>query len=415
MKTNTFLPLVLFLLLFTISSAQDASLSYCQCKGDNVEFEYIERFQIAGIDNTSTANDSGYSDFTSISTELAREKSYEFTITAWQLNRYYEGYSIWIDYNQDGDFTDGGEKVFQKMSDPTNPVSGVITIPSYAHTGKTRMRIAIKHPSATAAGGSCEIFKNGEVEDYTIFIKEPVSYCNAKGDIVEFEYIQKFELGDINNYSTIAPDSGYSDYTSRSTDLLIGETHEFTITAWQKNRYHEGYSVWIDYNQDGDFTDGGEKVFQKMSDPSNPVSGTFTIPSYAYIGKTRLRVAIKHPSATASGGSCENFKYGEVEDYVVNLIRPNNLNKKTFISKRNTNNFSTFTVYPNPVKSELNINTQGQNINNITVFSAIGKTENQLSKNNSSNTLDVSRLNNGVYFIKIETDKKTEVKKFVKK
>jgi chitodextrinase len=143
-----------------------------------------------------------------------------------------------------------------------------------------------------------------------------LNYCASKGNNVNDEYIEKVVLGTINNTSTGG--SGYSDHTSISTNLEIGESNTITITPkWTGTIYDEGYGVWIDYNKDGDFSDAGETVWTKAKSKTTPVSGTFTVPASAVIGSTRMRVVLKY---NATPTACEtSFSYGEVEDYTVNI------------------------------------------------------------------------------------------------
>jgi len=67
-------------------------------------------------------------------------------------------------------------------------------------------------------------------------------------------------------------------------------------------------------------------------------------------------------------------------------------------------------VYPNPVKNQLNIVTNGK-INNVTVTDFTGRV---VFKGNNQ-TLDISALSDGVYFVKVETAQGTSNTKFIKK
>ena len=143
-----------------------------------------------------------------------------------------------------------------------------------------------------------------------------LNYCasegNNQGDTDE--YISNVLIKTINNSSG---DDHYADYTSQSTDVTKGESVTITITpAWTGTVYSEGYSVWIDYNKDGDFTDSGEQVWTRSATKTIPVSGSFTIPSGAVEGSTRMRVSMKY---NAIPNPCESFRYGEVEDYTINI------------------------------------------------------------------------------------------------
>jgi chitodextrinase len=145
----------------------DLVLVYCNSKGNNVSDEYIGRVQIGSIDNSSGSGN-GYTDHTSISTNLNKDEAVTITITpTWTGTIYNEGYAVWIDYNKDGDFTDAGEQVWSKAASKTTPVSGSFTVPSTAVTGTTTMRVSMKYNGIPT---SCETFTYGEVEDYTVIL-----------------------------------------------------------------------------------------------------------------------------------------------------------------------------------------------------------------------------------------------------
>ena len=149
---------------FTTSEVQ---LNYCGSQGNNVNDEYISRVQLGSIDNSSGAGN-GYSDFTNLSTSLSKNVSSAISITpTWTGTQYNEAYSVWIDYNQDGDFNDAGEQVFTRSATQNSPVSGSFIVPSSALEGATRMRVSMKYNGIPTA---CESFSYGEVEDYTVTI-----------------------------------------------------------------------------------------------------------------------------------------------------------------------------------------------------------------------------------------------------
>jgi hypothetical protein len=145
----------------------DVQLNYCSSASTNVNDEFIGRVQLNTINNASGAQ--FYSDFTSISTTLTKEAQYTISITpTWTGTVYNEGYSVWIDYNRDGDFADAGELIFSKSASKTTPVTGTFSIPVTAVESATRMRVAMKYNGIPT---SCETFTYGEVEDYTVIIE----------------------------------------------------------------------------------------------------------------------------------------------------------------------------------------------------------------------------------------------------
>jgi len=143
-----------------------------------------------------------------------------------------------------------------------------------------------------------------------------LTYCTSQGNTVTDEYIGRVQLGTIDN--TSGSGNGYSNHTSISTNLNKGDLATITITpTWTGTVYNEGYSVWIDYNKNGTFTDAGEQVWSKAASKTTPVSGTFTIPATAVTGSTTMRVSLKYNGVPTA---CETFSYGEVEDYTVVLV-----------------------------------------------------------------------------------------------
>jgi len=141
-----------------------------------------------------------------------------------------------------------------------------------------------------------------------------LNYCNSASTNVNDEYISRVQLGTINNPSGA---QFYSDFTNLNTALNKNDTATITITpTWTGTVYNEGYAVWIDYNQDGDFTDAGEQVFTQAATNATPVSGNFVVSNAAVDGPTRMRVSMMYNAVPTA---CQAFTYGEVEDYTVTI------------------------------------------------------------------------------------------------
>jgi hypothetical protein len=367
--------------------------SYCASKGNNVNDEYISRVQLGSINNASGSGN-GYSDHTSISTDLGVGSTTNITITpTWTGTVYSEGYSVWIDFNQDGDFGDAGEQVFTQSATKNTPVSGAITVPAGAKEGATRMRVSMKYNGVPT---SCETFTYGEVEDYTVNITSggtpAPTYCDSKGNNVSDEYIGRVQFGSINNAS--GSGNGYSDHTSISTAINPGSSATITITpTWTGTIYSEGYSVWIDFNRDGDFNDAGEQVFTQSATKNTPVSGTITIPSSVTSGATRMRVSMKYNAVPTS---CESFTYGEVEDYTVNIgaASAENLGQ-------NLDN-DIVVVYPTPAKAGQNINLRSNKAGQAyTIMSALGNVVMKGKVKDANVQINTSTLGKGLYILRV--------------
>ncbi|WP_018617029.1 M4 family metallopeptidase [Segetibacter koreensis] len=141
-----------------------------------------------------------------------------------------------------------------------------------------------------------------------------ITYCASKGTSTAYEFIKKVAVGTISNTST--NNSGYNDYTALKTNLTAGKTYSITLTpGFTSSSYTEYWTVYIDYNRDGTLNGPGETVAGGNGTTAKTLS--FTVPSTAKTGSTRLRIQMSYGSSFID--PCATFNYGEVEDYTVNI------------------------------------------------------------------------------------------------
>ena len=72
------------------------------------------------------------------------------------------------------------------------------------------------------------------------------------------------------------------------------------------------------------------------------------------------------------------------------------------------------TLYPNPTKNKLQLNTQNQTINQVNIYTITGSKVLQLDIDTVSPIVDVSSLASGVYYIQLYSGKNVALKKFLK-
>ncbi|MCB0464665.1 MAG: T9SS type A sorting domain-containing protein [Aequorivita sp.] len=72
------------------------------------------------------------------------------------------------------------------------------------------------------------------------------------------------------------------------------------------------------------------------------------------------------------------------------------------------------TLYPNPAKNTLHLNTQDKTIDQVNIYTMTGSKVLQLDVNTVSPTVDVSSLASGVYYVQLYSGKNVALKKFVK-
>lgn len=287
-----------------------------------------------------------------------------------------------------------GYEVFQGTTN-----LGTVTGTSANITGMTAATTYSFKVRARDAAGNTSAFSN-PVNVTTL--STSVSYCTSRGNSTRDEFIDRVQLGSINNLS--GSNGGYADYTSLSTNLVKGSSNTIIITPkWTGTKYREAYRVWIDYNQDGDFTDAGEQVYSRARTTAGPISGSFVVPSSALNGPTRMRVAMKY---NAYPTSCETFSYGEVEDYTVVIV--NSMNQGVMGDEGIS---SAILLYPNPTKQILNISLEDAVGKDYVIFNVMGQI---VGKGTFTETLDVSYLQSGVYLFEVNTDGNKLMKRFVK-
>ena len=125
------------------------------------------------------------------------------------------------------------------------------------------------------------------------------TYCASAGTNTTYEYINNVALGTINN--TSGNNGGYGNYTALSTNLAGGSSNTITLVpGFTGSAYTEAWKVYVDYNQNGVFTDAGENV--ATSSGTGTRTATFTVPTTALNGSTRMRVQMNY--STAPTNSC---------------------------------------------------------------------------------------------------------------
>jgi len=89
----------------------------------------------------------------------------------------------------------------------------------------------------------------------------------------------------------------------------------------------------------------------------------------------------------------------------------------SFVICLDINDFGTqcnISVYPNPANDFVTVLSDNIIINNIEILSLTGKTLKKIITNNSIAHIDISNLNSGVYFLKINTAEFNKIIKIVK-
>ncbi len=160
----------------------------------------------------------------------------------------------------------------------------------------------------------------------TIITNDSLVYCISKSTSTGDSRINEIILEGINNNTDDATCVSYSDFTNLSTVLSRGLSYQISGSFGScGGNYSKGAKAYIDFNNDGDFSDANEEIasFSNSSTSDYTQVVTFNIPSDATIGDHLLRIVLRETPGTnnASISPCGTYSYGETEDYTVTIMQ----------------------------------------------------------------------------------------------
>ncbi|MFO7613046.1 MAG: C25 family cysteine peptidase, partial [Bacteroidales bacterium] len=134
------------------------------------------------------------------------------------------------------------------------------------------------------------------------------------------DYISLVNLNTLYNATGASPSPFYTYYQDVATHLVPGNTYDLIVSP---GSYSSGNHIaaWIDFNRNGIF-EPAEKLGEANNISPMPATATITfpVPSDATVGMVRLRV--REVYSTINIDPCNNYNYGEAEDYNVHIMLP---------------------------------------------------------------------------------------------
>jgi hypothetical protein len=225
-------------------------------------------------------------------------------------------------------------------------------------------------PSVTAPAGSREIKAQICVPVYSFACTSDdlINNVSTTGGSTNITNLGSGCNGNVNNYIY---------YPNQTVTVVRGGS--FTINYQSGINWDQGFKIYIDYNDDGDFTDAGELVANAPSS-TNLNTSIITIPLNAVVASLRMRVRCAYGTEPAS--PCGTEAYGETEDYNVSVLAAPA--PTTYVW--NQTSAASFTVAGNWTPSRTNTN-----LNDKLVFSSGGV---RVVNNVPQQTVDVVRVEN---------------------
>lgn len=255
------------------------------------------------------------------------------------------------------------------------------------------------------------LFEPGGARESFVDNDQPEAYCPSTSTDA-LAWIDGVRINTTTNVSGF--DNGYGDYTATPVSLEKGNTYLIGAQAkFESRKAALNWRFWIDYNQDSDFDDNGELVFEGRS--ANIAKKRVAIPDSALEGETRVRISAKYG---AYPSACESFQYGEVEDYTINITSGSASETVALSSLKNNPN--AVVLFPNPSRGDTKVNVDlGSEKTNLAILltdsrgKAIVSKEFNRVKGLVSHSISTSTLRKGIYFVSVKSAKISEIQKLI--
>ncbi|MFN6077433.1 MAG: GEVED domain-containing protein [Fluviicola sp.] len=254
-----------------------------------------------------------------------------------------------------------------------------------------------------------------EVKTNHIVVTAATSPCTGTSTgncTTDNEFVQNFTFDNINNTTSC---SNYTSYTL-TANVVKGETINFSVTpqivGQAAGTMYNGdeIAVYIDYNNDLDFSDAGERVAYVIAVTGVPTVTSFStvIPLTAVTGTVNMRVRINYNDAgTTPINPCGTSAYGEVEDYKVAIT--------TSSAFLNESQLAEVGVYPNPFKNEISVDASSiEGTLNVELVDFSGKVLSVQQVTNELKVISTTELAAGVYTLRLSNGTTTSVRRIIK-
>ncbi|MEZ5056958.1 MAG: T9SS type A sorting domain-containing protein [Saprospiraceae bacterium] len=281
--------------------------------------------------------------------------------------------------------------------------------------------------SATDAGG------NGSSCSFDVEVVDNQSYCPVPDNGAMF-YIHRFVFNGVTN--TSGNNGGYADFSAISSTANAGGDLVMTFIPGSASGFNfpAYWSVFVDFNEDGDYTDAGELIFQRRG--NGPFIWRVMLPGNIPAGAYSMRVYMHRYHFPQP---CDDHQgLGEAEDYTLNIVpSPTRVAPTNELMEEQTRDLEVFAfennleleemdaqsvspdvnLYPNPTANWLYIDLADYSSENgeVSIFDSKGMTVMRIPFNaNESQTLEinVASLPTGMYYARIMNGQKAITKNF---
>ncbi|SMC88656.1 T9SS-dependent choice-of-anchor J family protein [Moheibacter sediminis] len=392
-----------------------------------IDIEPITRVKVSNIDNVSDATVNGspdLEDFTSIEGNVAAGDSYDVAFEGNTAGNFTTYFTVFIDWNQDGDWTDAGEmyeigSITNSTGTDGQQATGNITVPADALEGSTTMRV-IKNFNSSPTN-PCGTYSYGQAEDYTIIVGDAPP---SDVDCLQGDNSNAFENG-------LQIGTG-TDFRN-ADDFMVSAGNTLTLEAIEINVISMGGPVdAIDFTfyDDAAGAPGTTTVASVTGivPVSQDVIGSafgfdviriIALVDLQFTGGAEGTTYWMHPTATAAGGGIGGVFWevssvgtlgSPIHTSTVNGPWTPDADGSDAVFKLHCEYLGVsdmtpynFAYYPNPVKDELNI-TSDKVVQSVSVYNLAGQQVSTQKLNVTNGKVSTSSLAPGVYVFRAVLD-----------
>ncbi len=224
----------------------------------------------------------------------------------------------------------------------------------------------------------------------------PAEYCLPAKVNSSSDFITHFTINGVLNHTTAAESFSVA---ATTVSLAPGQDYGVSMSPWNDTDRNY-WKIWIDFNDDGDFTDSGENVLAAKNKRGTYTS-SIAIPINVE-GTRRMRLSMRTGSDVEP---CDDNFDGEVEDYLVSFAPQSMVASSAPVSGEEWNNPFPVQVFPNPVKDKLYVrlgsNVSSNNYVLVALFDANGKKLVTRKVTESFAEIDFQSFAPGLYVVEI--------------
>jgi hypothetical protein len=282
------------------------------------------------------------------------------------------------------------------------PVTGALTVPPSTPPGDYFIILSVDADNQVVESNE---FNNATSTSVRVRVASGGNQpnCPAVSDFPWHEWIASVKVGALANTSS---KSSYTNYINPVFTAVRGAVTALELTAgYSYVTYDEHFRVWIDFNRDN-IWQSSEQVFEGIATrppdgtPTKLLTGNFMVPASALTGQTKMRVMMRRG---AFPDACLNVPFGEVEDYLVNIVQTLQSSGGRVVELEP---FDDVVIYPNPAISAamIDLSTLKSTPVEVEVYNAFGKLQLTGTSSGTVFDLDLKDWSAGVYHVHLKAD-----------